>query len=330
VLWGGSGDTFNALVHSEKILRNVEFDLVVRDDHLNLVDTLVGNFQTKPRMVYAVPQSLHANVQAALYNQAPKWYRGPIIRRDPSGSRHLWADPGDWDCCNPISTVEIDSWVEYFKSIAPDKKLSPSSIIFFPEAISHPKKTFNVHAFAEFVFSTGVPPDRVFVNAYQLLDVSKYVDIGLTPLDIGHRDLLANIYTLGSRVLLIGTRSGVFDLARYSDAYAYIGMDLNWAKEVPSWRVMRLKHRLHLQEELLHSDENESTQLEKFSSFLSELLCTIEYQSESLACSAMCKLDCVSDLNDSYKYTLLIWLSLAVLATTPERCHPGLNQTVLV
>jgi hypothetical protein len=271
-VWGGSGDVFNALVHSEKILRNSTFDLVIRDDHLELVGTIVGNFQTKPRMVYTVPQDKHATIQEALYADPANFYRGPIMRHDPPGIRHLWADPGDWDHCNPLAHGDIDCWRHYFKSLVVQNSLPPMSIIFFPNAVSHPNKTFEIENLATWILNQGHHTGGLFVNVRPNESFEAYLKVGLTPLYMGHKDLLSNVYTLGSRVMLVGTRSGVFDLIRYSDSFAYIGMELEWAKNTPTWRMMYLENRLYLQEELICSAENIGDQAEKFGSFYSAFL----------------------------------------------------------
>lgn len=267
VLGAGTGDTFNALIHSEKTLRNMRYGLIVRKTHYDLVETILNNFLSKPEIIYVCDDEVILNKWAT--SGGVGVYRGPVPKYINPGLYILWADPSDWDYCNSLTVEDQIRWQTYFSSIKTSIDLPSMAFIFFTSAVTHQGTSIDFKFFANHLLSLGVSRDLIFINSAANSHLYGDEEIhGFKTLLLSHKDIIGNVYRLAGRVMLIGVRSGMFDIMRFSESFAYVSHDLNFIRNTPGWRMMVLKNNYHLYEDIVSSDFEDPIFLDKINSMV--------------------------------------------------------------
>lgn len=218
----GTGDTFNAMIHLCKAPPTVDYELIIKKPQLNLVIFLIKLFSRIPRVIHVIDHWNHdfSNVIKAAFPSVG-FFRGFQGNLDMRGLVDVWHNPFNYNKIIPLSDIDIDAICAYFSSENPKETLPDNSVIFFPTAGENFKDYLPPWgALADELRAAG--HENIFVNVSGVPNYGSENIPGVVPLSLSHEELIRSIYGKKGKVKLIGVRSGVLDILRFSKARALV------------------------------------------------------------------------------------------------------------
>lgn len=235
------GDTFNALLHLSTNPPKVPYTLICKRDHVSLVSLMLSLFPMPPREIIIVPtQDGSFPLKTAQANTSIQLRRGFQGGIDSPGHIILWTHPNAYQRISPLSPHHIEAWRRLAMRHQNTDDLPRNAVIFFARRGIGPRVPPPFKALSGFLRSKGFQSQ--FSNVSQVAHYGEELIDSTVPLHLSIDSLVSLIYSR-SDLTLIGLRSGIFDIVRFSQCKSVLFYDTE-TEEL--WLSMRMIHLPHL------------------------------------------------------------------------------------
>lgn len=235
------GDTFNALLHLTVSPPSVTYSLICKSDHASLISLLMPLFKPKPHELIFVPtQDGNFPLKIAQKNTLNTLQRGFQGSLSSAGHVILWSHPASYNNVVPLKPQHIERWVRHASSIQNSLNLPRQSVIFFTRRGIGPQFAPPFNILSEHLKRIG------FVNQFSnVSQIAHYGDERIPdtePLAITIDQVVSLAYSRPD-LILIGLRSGIFDVVRFARCPCVMLYD---KETLGLWSSMRIAHLPHL------------------------------------------------------------------------------------
>jgi hypothetical protein len=221
VLGYGTGDTFNALIHLQKYPPRSEYSLIVKAPQSDLVQFMLRLFERPPVSIICIPYWKHDfSVKLATHFPSIPFARGFEPHSTWQGLIDLWQNPFNYQRLAPLGALDLDRIRHLFSNSSLSNFLEPHSTVFFTTAGANFSQYIpDWKRFSEFLKSVGAP--NVYANRSGVKDYGEEVIEGVPTLDLKHSELIQLFYSQAN-INIVGVRSGVLDILRFSRQKALV------------------------------------------------------------------------------------------------------------
>lgn len=247
----GTGDTFTALFHLKNSDINVNYKIICKHAHLDIVRLMVGLLKSPPIEIIDVSH-FYYDIDYLLiskFRNITRIIKGIDKELLEEGLLICWHDPINYMKYVPVGLEDTEELREHFLNFEthePAVNVPENSVLLFQKqsytSNIYPKLGKIIPVLRELGYND------IFYNSSGIPHYGDEAVSHALPLSTSIMQLVHLCYSLNTKITLLGLRSGIFDLLRFSRQRAFILYDTD-----PSWlfdkfRLGVLQHNLDLYE----------------------------------------------------------------------------------